>query len=112
MVKTGVTIFFQGHDHVFARQELDGIVYQSCPNPADATYQAFNREAYHSGTVLPNSGHLRMTVSPETVGVEYVRSWRPADETAGHTNGEIACHYTISSHAGPAGNTTTTEKRL
>ena len=28
MVDTGVTIFFQGHDHIFCRQELDGVVYQ------------------------------------------------------------------------------------
>ena len=28
MVKNGVTIFFQGHDHLFARQERDGMVYQ------------------------------------------------------------------------------------
>jgi hypothetical protein len=43
MVKNGVTIFFQGHDHLFARQELDGVIYQETPNPADNTYLAFNR---------------------------------------------------------------------
>ena len=36
MVKTGVTIFFQGHDHLFARQDLDGIVYQEVPQPSNA----------------------------------------------------------------------------
>jgi hypothetical protein len=95
MVKTGVTVFFQGHDHLFVRQELDGVVYQSCPNPADSTYQAFNREAYRSGDVLPNSGHLRVKVSPQEVGVDYMRSWLPTDEAAGHTNGETAFHYSI-----------------
>ena len=68
MVKTGVTILFHGHDHLFARQEKDGIIYQETPNPADDTYTAFNRDAYLSGDILPNSGYLRVTVSPERAG--------------------------------------------
>jgi hypothetical protein len=95
LVKTGVTIFFQGHDHLFARQELDGVVYQSCPNPADPTFQAFNREAYLSGDILPNSGYLRLAVSAQEVGVDYVRSWLAQDETNVRKNGETAFHYTI-----------------
>jgi hypothetical protein len=95
MVKTGVTIFFQGHDHLFARQERDGVVYQETPNPADASYQAFNREAYRSGDILPNSGHLRVTVSPQNVRVDYVRSYLPKDETPEHENGEVAFSYTV-----------------
>ncbi|MGL4229360.1 MAG: metallophosphoesterase family protein, partial [Tannerellaceae bacterium] len=58
-VKYGVNIFFQGHDHLFCKQELDGVVYQSCPNPADNTYTAFNATAYKSGDILPNSGFVR-----------------------------------------------------
>jgi len=95
MVKHGVTIFFQGHDHIFAHQELDGVVYQSCPNPADPTYTAFNREAYQSGTVLPDSGFLKVAVSPEKVEVDYHRSWLPADEKDGRKQGEVAHHYSI-----------------
>lgn len=95
MVKSGVTILFQGHDHLYARQELDGIVYQSCPNPADQTYQAFNREAYRSGNILPNSGHLRVTVAPESVRVDYVRSFLSADEGDGKKNAGVAASYTI-----------------
>ena len=59
MVKHGVTIFFQGHDHLFARQERDGIVYQEVPMPADQGYVAYNEDRYLSGVKLPNSGHLR-----------------------------------------------------
>jgi len=97
MVKAGVTIFFMGHDHLYARQELDGIVYQSSPNPADPTYQAFNREAYRSGDILPNSGHLRVKVAPDEVRVDYVRSFLPADEGPGKANGAVAHSYTITS---------------
>jgi hypothetical protein len=99
MVKNGVTIFFQGHDHLYARQELDGVIYQEVPNPADATYQAFNSEAYRSGDILPNSGHLLVTVTPKDVRVDYVRSFLPKDETSSQKNGKIAFSYTIESKA-------------
>ena len=74
-VKNKVSIFFQGHDHIFAKQELDGVIYQSVPNPADDTHTAFNKEAYISGDILPNSGFLNVTVNPGDVKVEYVRSY-------------------------------------
>ena len=93
VVKHGVTIFFQGHDHLFARQEKDGVVYQEAPNPADTTYSAFNREAYRSGDIFPNSGYLRVTVSPAHVKVDYVRSYLPKDETPERKNGEVAFSY-------------------
>lgn len=94
-VKAGVTVFFQGHDHLYAHQELDGVVYQTTPNPADDTYTAFNREAYRSGDVLPDSGHLRVTVSPTAVRVDYVRSFLPGDEGEGKVHGAVAHSYTI-----------------
>jgi hypothetical protein len=94
-VRTGVTIFFQGHDHLYARQERDGVIYQSTPNPADPTYTAFNREAYRPGDVLPNSGHLRVSVSPTDVRVDYVRSVLPRDESPQQRDGTVATRYRI-----------------
>lgn len=91
MVKNKVTIFFQGHDHLFAHQELDGVIYQSVPNPADDTYTAFNKEAYTSGKVLPNSGFLKVQVDPKNVTVSYIRSFLP--ETANEPNDNYI--YTI-----------------
>jgi uncharacterized membrane protein YgcG len=99
MVKTGVTIFFQGHDHLFARQEKDGVVYQEVPNPADATYQAFNRDAYRSGDILPDSGHLRVTVGAEQVKVEYVRAYLAKDEKPDARNGAVAFSYSLTPRA-------------
>jgi hypothetical protein len=95
MAKSGVTLFFQGHDHVFARQQLDGVVYQTLPEPADPNYALYNKDAYRSGDVLPNSGRVRVTVSPEKVRVEYVRSYLPKDATAEHPSGEIAFSYEL-----------------
>ncbi len=95
MAKNGVTIFFQGHDHIFARQELDGVIYQTLPEPADPQYMLYNDDAYKSGVKLPNSGYLRVTVSPNDVKVDYIRSYLPEDEKEQHKNGEIAYSYTV-----------------
>ncbi len=95
MVKYGVTIFFQAHDHIFVRQELDGVVYQSVPNPADDTYTGRNKNAYLSGDILDNSGYLSVTVSPQELQVDYIRSYLPKDEVDGRRQGEVAFAYTI-----------------
>jgi len=95
MAKSGVTIFFQGHDHLFARQELDGVVYQEVPTPADDTYTAFNRGAYMSGVVMPNAGFLNVAVSPDAVSVDYVRSFLPKDESVQNRNGGVGYSYSI-----------------
>lgn len=95
MVENGVTIFFQGHDHLFVHQELDGIVYQSVPNPAGDTYAARNRNAYLSGDILDPSGYLNVTGSPDEIEVKYIRSYLPEDEVDGHQHGEVAYSYTV-----------------
>ena len=46
---------------------------------------------YKYGVFLPNSGHLQVSVDPESVRVEYIRSFLP-DEGR---NGEVAYQYTI-----------------
>ncbi len=102
MVKHGVTIFFQGHDHLFAKQERDGIIYQELPVPADPSYAAQNEDRYQSGVKLPNAGHLRLTVSPQQVKVDYVRCYLPKDETNQRKSGEVAYSYTIKAKAGGA----------
>lgn len=95
----GVTIFFQGHDHLFAKEELDGVVYQEVPMPSDSTYSLgiiANGDAYTS-TKQDGSGHLRVTVSPSGVKVDYVRAYLPADTLSGvHKNGEVTCSYIAS----------------
>ncbi len=87
MADNHVTIFFQGHDHIFVHQELDGVVYQTLPEPADPNYSLFNAESYHTGEKLPNSGHVRVTVAPGGVKVEYVRSYidKPDEVTYSYT---------------------------
>ncbi|MFM8980551.1 MAG: metallophosphoesterase family protein, partial [Planctomycetia bacterium] len=96
MARHGVSLFLQGHDHLYARQQLDGVTYQEVPCPADATYTAFNREAYRSGDILPNSGHLRVKVSATQLEVAYVRAVRAGEEQqAGARNGEVSLAYRL-----------------
>lgn len=88
MVDSGVTIFFQGHDHIFARQELDGVIYQSLPNPANPNYSWENEDAYKTGDKFPNSGRVRVTVSPDGVTVDYIYSYLDKPD-------ELAFSYTV-----------------
>ena len=88
MVDNHVSIFFQGHDHLFAHQQLDGVVYQTLPEPANPNYTTENADAYQSGDILPNSGHVRVTTSPTGVKVDYVRSYLDRPD-------ELAFTYTV-----------------
>lgn len=100
-VANRVTAFFQAHDHIFAHQVLDGVVYQSVANPADNTYTAFNANAYTSGDIFPNSGYLKVTVGPASVKVEYIREWLPQDQSATQVSGTVQFAYTISANTPP-----------
>lgn len=93
MVKNGVQIFFQGHDHIFCTQERDGVIYQSMPNPADDTFSMFNESAYKSGVKAANSGHARVTVAANQAKVEYFLSARPTD--TGRSNLQLAYSYIV-----------------
>ena len=95
MAANKVTIFFQGHDHIWVRQMLDGVTYQTLPEPADPQYALRNADAYDSGDKFPNTGFTRVTVAPTGVRVEYVRTWLPADEGVGKTSGSVAFSYSL-----------------
>jgi hypothetical protein len=101
MLTNGVSAFFHGHDHQFVHEVVDGIVYQLVPSPGMTGY---GFDLYDdsprvvSGGNLPNSGHLRVTVSPGETTVEYVRSAISGD---GVTNGVVSYSYTIQPPACP-----------
>ncbi len=97
LVDNHVTAFFHGHDHEYAHEQRDGVVYQEVPMAADATYgygfQQYTADGVYTLNVLPNSGHLRVTVDPVNgVTVQYVRA---SLAVAGGTNGAIADSYNI-----------------
>jgi len=95
MAANHVTVFFQGHDHVWVRQVLDGVTYQTLPEPADPFYALYNSDAYASGDKFPNTGYARVKVSATDVTVDYVRTYLPKDEGPGRANGTVVFSYTI-----------------
>jgi hypothetical protein len=95
MVANGVNIFFQGHDHIWVRQVLDGLTYQTLPEPADPTYTLWNADAFLSGDAFPDTGYTRVQVGPSGIRVDYVRTWLPKDEGIGKTNGQVAFSYSL-----------------
>jgi hypothetical protein len=103
LVANRVTAVFHGHDHLYAHQSLDGIVYQEVPQPSavnSASGPNLAREYhYASGTILSSSGHLRVTVAPEGVKAEYVRAWLPRDETTQRRNAQVDHTWTVAAPA-------------
>ena len=92
----GVGIVFHGHDHLFAKQEHDGIIYQLAPQPGGPATTRMPRggeTTYRDGVLLVGAGYLRVAVSPAEVRVDYVR-------TAGE-NPEIAHAYRLPAPSRP-----------
>jgi hypothetical protein len=92
-----VNIVFHGHDHFYARQDLDGIVYQEVPQPGNEDSPRVPRNAadygYKSGTILGGSGYLRLRVSPDQATVEYVESSSPGSKQSAAS---VSHQYSIS----------------
>jgi hypothetical protein len=98
LVANNVSAVFHGHDHVFVQQELDGIIYQEVPQPSSADNNKTGLATdygYVNGVILGSSGHLRVTVAPQEVTVDYVRAYLPQDDTAIQHNGTVDYSYTI-----------------
>lgn len=93
-----VTIFFHGHDHFFGKQDKDCLIYQETPQPSHPNYQPASYPAsygYVQGQILPNSGHIRTTVSSTGVLVEYVRTYKASDTSSTRHNKDVSASYFI-----------------
>ena len=105
LVQNKVSAVFHGHDHFYARQDLDGIVYQLVPQPGHRSIQDRVRSAaeygYRNGVFLGSSGHLRITVTPAQATIDYVRSYLPTEESGIRKNTAVAHSYTIEADRKP-----------
>ncbi|MBB5036724.1 metallophosphoesterase family protein [Prosthecobacter dejongeii] len=96
LVKNKVRIVFHGHDHLFAKEELDGIIYQEVPQPGHPSGGTRSAVEYgYQGTILGSSGHLRVTVAPELAKVEYLRVHVPGVSRENIVNGSLGFGYSI-----------------
>ena len=77
LVHNHVAAVFKAHDNFYARQELDGILYLMVPQPSFAgtdRIRDLGTYGYKKGTFLGNSGHVRVTVSPVKVTLDFIKS--------------------------------------
>ena len=97
MVENNVSIYFHGHDHFYAKQDLDCIVYQLVPQPSYPGYTK-NQAAeygYLKGDFAANAGHLNISVNADSVKVDYVRTYLPKDENSVRKNRSISNSYVV-----------------
>jgi 3',5'-cyclic AMP phosphodiesterase CpdA len=98
LVQYHVSAVFHGHDHLYAQQERDRIVYQLVPQPGHSRNDNIRSAAeygYKSGVIAGASGILRVSVSPERALVEYVRAYPDAAESASRKTGSVTHRYEI-----------------
>lgn len=94
--KHGVGIVFHGHDHLFAKEEYDGIIYQEVPQPGHPSGGTRSAEEYgYTGVILGSSGHLRVTVDAKQALVEYVRAMVPGLTRGDRANGSVEHSYVV-----------------
>lgn len=92
LLKHHVSAVFHGHDHLYVRQQRDGLLYLEVPQPSHARGDQTNsaREyGYLSGTLLGSSGHVRVSVGRDAADVDYVKSRLTGK------NAEVADHVVL-----------------
>ena len=98
LVKHGVSIVFHGHDHLFIKQDLDGIVYQEVPQPGhprSGNKNTAKEYGYLSGEIQSSSGYVRVRVGQDKTRVDYVRTFLPAAESQFKRNGDVGYSYIV-----------------
>jgi hypothetical protein len=75
MIDYGVSAFFHGHDHQYAYQVRDGIVYQCLPTPNSTfMFSYYSESDPYTERVLSVHGSLCVTVTPTIATVELISS--------------------------------------
>jgi hypothetical protein len=78
MVGAGVSAVFHGHDHQYAYEKRDGLVYQSLPaagwGSGGSGFGMYSTGDGYTIQAMTNCGHLRVTVGPSETTVEYIRT--------------------------------------
>ena len=98
LVRHGPTIVFHGHDHLYAHQQRDGVIYQLVPQPGHSRYDNTRSAAeygYKSGVIQGASGILRVAVSSEKAVVDYVRAYPDSAESPSRRTGSVSHTFTL-----------------
>jgi phosphodiesterase/alkaline phosphatase D-like protein len=74
LVEHKVGFVFKGHDHIYVKQELDGIIYQTLPQPSHPGDKADSSQyGYQGGKTVGGSGFLKVTTTGSTAKVDFVK---------------------------------------
>jgi hypothetical protein len=99
LIDNNVDILWHGHDHFYAKQDTDGVIYQMVQQPARTRWDSFPNQAakygYKSGIFIGSRGHVRVTMDDTSATVEYVRAFFPSETSAVRHNRDVAHSYTI-----------------
>ena len=68
-----VGFVFKGHDHLYVKQELDGIIYQTVPQPSHPGDKInVNQYGYISGKGVGGSGFLKVSTTENQAKVDFI----------------------------------------
>ena len=68
-----VGFVFKGHDHLYVKQELDGVIYQTVPQPSHPGEKIdVTQYGYISGKGVGGSGFLKVSTSGNTAQVDFI----------------------------------------
>jgi hypothetical protein len=65
------------------------------PSNKSITNISASQYGYVDGVLLPGRGFLLVTVSGESVKVEYIGTYLPSEAGGTHLNGDVITSYTI-----------------
>jgi len=76
LVDNKVDIVFKGHDHFYAKQELDGLIYQTVPQPSHPgdKIDTATEYGYLNGEIIGGSGYMNVSVSSSGVAVKFIKA--------------------------------------
>jgi len=73
LVENKVSFIFKGHDHLYVKQELDGIIYQTVPQPSHSGDKInVAQYGYLSGKGVGGSGFLKVSTSGTDTKVDFI----------------------------------------
>ena len=69
-----VGFVFKGHDHLYVKQELDGIIYQTLPQPSHPGEKLDVKQyGYLSGKGVGGSGFLKVSTDGSVAKVDFIK---------------------------------------
>jgi hypothetical protein len=94
-IDTDVSAFFHGHDHQYAYEVRDDIVYLSMPAAgfSGSGFNIYNEANEYTERAMPSPGHLQVNVSPAVTEFNYIDT----------TSGSINHTFTIDPNELPTG---------